>query len=163
VAIEPAPFPSPTASIAPQAAAAALAGQLASAFKAADADAVARLLPACWFSVWPLTDGQPPGGVLNRSVSLFTQGLRDRFAAGNLSVTVDPSVQHQTQRLGPDRLFVPSYWKERDGTTQIDLFLVEIDGRWLWSEAVHHYTRAQMQSRPVWFCRSPWITGPDRC
>jgi len=163
VAIQPAPFPSPTASIAPQAAAAALAGQLATAFTAADADAVARLLPSCWFAVWPLVDGQPPGGVLNRSVSLFTQGLRDRFAAGNLSVTIDPILQLQTQGLGPDRLFVRSYWKEPDGTTQIDLFLMESDGRWLWSEAVHHYTRAQMQARPVWFCRSPWITGPDRC
>lgn len=163
VAIQPAAFPSPTASIAPQAAAATLTGQLATAFKAADADAVARLLPSCWLAAWPLVDGQAPGGILNRSVSLFTQGLRDRFAAGNLTVTVDPTVQRQPQRLGPDRLFVSSRWKEPDGTTQIDLFLMESDGRWLWSEAVHHYTRAQMQARPVWFCRSPWITGPDRC
>ena len=162
VAIQPAPFPSPVATIEPQAAAAALAGQLASAFMRADADAVARLLPSCWLAVWPLVDGQPPGGVLLRSVGLFTQGLRDRFAAGDLAVTIDPTVQLETQR-NSDRIFVRSYWKEPDGTTQIDLFLRESEGRWLWAQAVHHYTTAQMQARPVWFCRSPWLTGPNRC
>ncbi len=164
VLIQPAPFPSPTASIAPRAAAAALAGQLATVFSNADADAVARLLPSCWLAAWPIVDnGPPPGGVLNRSVSLFTQGLRARFAAGDLSVTIDPAVQPQAQRVGPDLLFVRSYWKEPDTTTQIDLFLMESDGRWLWTQAVHHYTLAQMQARPGWFCRSPWITGPNRC
>ena len=162
VAVQPPPFPSPTATIAPRAAAAALAGQLATAFARADADAVARLLPSCWLAAWPLVDGQPPGGVLWRSVSLFTQGLRDRFAAGDLSVTIDPTVQLETQRNG-DRFFVRSYWKEPDGTTQIDLFLRESEGRWLWAEAAHHYTMAQMQARPVWFCGSPWLTGPNRC
>jgi hypothetical protein len=162
VVIQPAPFPSPTATVAPRVAAAALAEQLARAFAAADADAVARLLPSCWLATWPLVDGQPPGGVLLRSVSLFTQGLRDRFAAGDLSVTVDRAVQVETQR-DQVRFYVRSSWKESDGTTQIDLFLSDSGGTWRWSEAVHHYTRAQMQARPVWFCRSPWITGPNRC
>lgn len=162
VVIQPAAFPSPTATIAPHVAAAALAEQLASAFAGADANAVARLLPSCWLAAWPLVDGQPPGGVLLRSVSLFTQGLRDRFAAGDLFVTIDPAVQVETQR-DQVRFYVRSYWKESDGTTQIDLFLRDSGGTWRWSEAVHHYTRAQMQARPVWFCRSPWITGPNRC
>ena len=151
VAIGPAPFPTPTATIAPRAAATDLAQKLAAAFVARDADAVARLMSDCWLFVSPLINGQPAGGVQYRSVALFTQGLRARFAAGDVDVTIDQTLR--TNPRSPETFFVRSVWKERDRSSVIDLYLHEADGRWIWFSA---------EPQDGWPCRRPWVAA-DSC
>jgi len=162
VAIEPTPFPSPTATTAPRLAAGQVADALTKAFAAHDADAVSRLMPSCWLNVYPLIDGQSPGGVLYRSVALFTQALHDRFASGDLTVTVDPSLQIKLEG-GREQFFVRSDWREPDRTTKIDLVLTELDGRWTWSTAMHHYTRADLRPGNCVPYRSPWVAPSGAC
>jgi len=162
VAIPPTPIPTPTPTAAPRVAARGLADALAQAFKDRDADAVARLMPTCWINVYPLIDGQPPGGVLYRSVALFAQGLRDRFASGDLTVTVDPTLQARPEG-GSEQFVVRSDWREPDRTTRIDLDLTELDGRWTWSTAVHHYTRAELLPGNCVPYRSPWVAPNGHC
>ena len=147
VAVAPAPFPTPTATIPPRDAANDLAQKIAAAFAARDADGVARLMSDCWLFVSPLINGQPAGGVQYRSVVLFTQGLRDRFAAGTLTVTVSQTLE--TDPRTPGMFLVRSEWKEPDRTTTVDLFLAEIEGRWIWYSAQPH---------DGWPCRPPWVS-----
>ena len=155
VAIPPAAIPSPAATMAPRAAASALADELAKAFDSRDASAIARLLPACHFAVYPLVDGQPPGGVLNRSVSSFTQGLAARFAAGDLTVAIDRSLRVSSDS-GGDRYFVRSQWREPDRTTTIDLELRPGDDRWVWGSALHLYTASDLRAGDCSLNRVPW-------
>ena len=156
VVIAPQPFPSATPTVAPQAGARQAAAALVSAFAARDASAVARVMPECWISVVYAIDGTVPGqGGLNRSVALFTQLLRERFAAGDLTVTVDPTLQVATDR-GREDFFLRSEWREPDRAIRIDLVLGERDGRWHWISAVHHYTAAD---RPCIPYRSPWSSS----
>lgn len=147
VAIPPAPFPTPTATIPPRETASDLAQKLAAAFAARNADAVARLMSDCWLFVSPLINGQPAGGVQYRSIALFTQGLRDRFAGGALTATVNQTLETDPRASG--MFFVRSEWKEPDRTTSIDLFLAEIEGRWIWYSA---------RPRDGWPCRPPWVS-----
>lgn len=151
VAVAPAPFPTPTATIPPRDAADDLAQKLAAAFAARDADAVARLMSDCWLFVSPLINGQPAGGVQYRSVALFTQGLRERFAAGDLDVSIDQTLR--TNPRSPGSFFVRSEWKERDRTSVIALYLMEADGRWIWFSA---------EPQDGWPCRRPWVST-DAC
>lgn len=162
VALSPTPFPTPTATVAPRTAARGLADALVRAFAARDADAVARLMPGCWIFVSPLIDGQSPGGVLYRSVALFTQGLRDRFAAGDLRVTVDPTLQ-TTVDAGGEHFFVRSDWREADRTTRIDLSLRSVDDHWEWFSASPHYTSAELLPGNCIPYRSPWVSAGAHC
>ena len=161
VASAPQAFPSPTPSQAPREAARQVGEALAKAFAARDTDAVVGLMPSCWVFVTPLIDGQPPGGILYRSVALFTQGLRDRFAAGDLTVTVDPTLQVEVQG-GRERFFVRSDWREPDRTTRIDLYVEEFDGRWQWTTAQPHYQRADFINGCIPY-RSPWVPANSSC
>ena len=153
--VEPAAFPTPSAT--PAAATAKLGAALAKAFAAKDVDAIARLMPDCSIAAGHLVDGQLLGsGGLNRSVALFTQALRDRFAAGDLTVMVDPAVQLRSQNGG--EYFVRSQWREPDRTTPIDLIFSENDGRWRWGLSLHYYTKAQVINGCIPY-RSPWVSG----
>jgi hypothetical protein len=158
VAIAPLPFPTPTPapSESPREAAGALGSALAAAFAARDADGVARTLEGrCWIGVGAVIGGRSTGGVLNRSVALFVSALRDRFAAGDLTVTVDPVIQVRTD-AGGDHFFVRSAWREADRTTSIDLELVELDGQWRWIGATHYYPSLGPGSCIPY--RSPWVS-----
>jgi hypothetical protein len=161
VAIAPVAFPSPSATTPPRDAATRLARALAQAFAARDADGVARLMKPCWIAVTPLIDGRPPGGVLNRSVALFTQGLKERYAIGNLTVVVDPTLQVELQG-GREHFFVRSDWREPDRTTQFDLYFDAIDGQWVWTQAQPHFQRAQFVNGCIPY-RSPWVDGSASC
>jgi hypothetical protein len=161
VAIAPQPFPTPTASTPPHDAARVLGESLAVGFAARDVDAIVRLMPSCWVFVTPLIDGEPAGGVLYRSVALFAEGLRGRFAIGNLTVAVDPTLQVEVQG-GRERLFVRSDWHEPDRTTRIDLYLDEVGGRWEWTIAQPRYARSQLTNGCLPY-RSPWVDGSAAC
>ena len=118
----------------------------------------------CRISVSPVIDGaaglpNSGGGGLGRSVALFTQALRDRFAAGDLSVTVASNVELDANKA----YFVRSEWKEPDRTVRIDLVLRLQDGQWRWTEARHYYSRADLGSPPCIPYRSPWISSGGRC
>ena len=155
-AIAPGPFPTPTPSGSPRDAAGILGRALATAFAARDADGVARALEGrCWIGVGAVVGGQSTGGVLNRSVPLFLSALRDRFAAGDLAVTVDPTVQVRTDG-GGDHYFVRSDWRDPDRTTRIDMELAEIDGQWLWVGATHYYPSLGPGNCIPY--RSPWVS-----
>jgi hypothetical protein len=158
-AIVPQPFPTPTPapSQSSREAAAALGRALATAFAARDADGVSRALEGrCWIGVGAVVGGQSTGGALNRSVPLFLSALRDRFAAGDLTVTVDPLIQVRTD-LGGDHFFVRSDWRDPDRTTRIDMDLAELDGQWLWIGATHYY--ASLTGRSCIPYRSPWVSA----
>ena len=159
----PTPSPAPAPDVA-RAAASALAASLGAAFTARDAAAVARLMEECRISVSPVIDGaaglpNSGGGGLGRSVALFTQALRDRFAAGDLSVTVASNVELDANKA----YFVRSEWKEPDRTVRIDLVLRLRDGQWRWTEARHYYSRADLGSPPCIPYRSPWVSSGGRC
>jgi hypothetical protein len=158
-AIGPRPFPTPTASPAQPARAAAreLAQALTRAFAGRDADAVARLMSSCRIGVGFYIDSVPSGGALNRSAALFISALRERFASGELTVTVDPDVQVQAA-VGGERFFVRSQWTDGSRTTRIDLYLAERDGRWQWVQAMHHYQRQDLTGGVCAPYRSPWVT-----
>lgn len=151
VAITPAPYPTPTATASPRDSAAQVAARLAAAFAAKNADAVAKEMSDCWLFVSPLVNGQPAGGVQYRSVALFTDGLRERFAAGDLDVAIDQTLR--TNPRSPESFFVRSVWKERDRSSVIDLYLHEGDGRWIWFSA---------EPQDGWPCRRPWVSR-DSC
>ncbi|MEA2661577.1 MAG: hypothetical protein QOH08_1149 [Chloroflexota bacterium] len=151
VAITPAPYPAPTATASPRDSAAQLAARLAAALAAKNADAVAREMADCWLFISPLINGQPAGGVQYRSVALFTDGLRERFAAGDLDVAIDQTLR--TNARSPESFFVRSIWKERDRSSVIDLYVHEADGRWIWFSA---------EPQDGWPCRRPWVSK-DSC
>ncbi|HET8569354.1 MAG TPA: hypothetical protein VFM93_10260 [Candidatus Limnocylindria bacterium] len=157
-AVTPQAFPAPTPTADPASSARLAAGRLADAFAARDADAVRALMPDCWIAAWHWIDGKVVGmGPLNRSVSLFTRGLRDAFAKG-LSVSVERQVQTETEG-GRTTYFVRSEWREAGKTIRADLFLDERDGRWQWSAARHQLRSGEEPSACVAY-PSPW-TRPD--
>lgn len=158
-AIAPAPFPTPSPQPqAPREAAQRLANELAAAFAARDAAAVARLMPECWVVGSYLVDGEQPGmGGINRAVKLFEEGLRLRFARGDLSVTVDTELQTDMRTLGG--YFVRSQWREPDRTIRVDLGLMERDGRWIWWSFLHHFSRSDLGGGGCAPLRSPWVSG----
>ena len=151
VAITPAPYPTPTATASPRDSAAQGAARLAAAFTAKNADAVAKEMSDCWLFVSPLINGQPAGGVQYRSVALFTDGLRERFAASDLDVAIDQTLR--TNPRSPESFFVRSVWKERDRSSVIDLYLQEAGGRWIW------FSAEPQDGGP---CRRPWVSK-DSC
>ncbi|MGH2378798.1 MAG: hypothetical protein ACRDGT_10015 [Candidatus Limnocylindria bacterium] len=158
IAVPPGAFPSPTPTTEPQAAAREVADSLSRAFAARDADAVRRLMPECWIGFAYAIDGVVPGqGGNNRSVHLFTERLRERFGAGTLSVTVDPTLQVVTD-AGGTRYYLRSDWREPDRTIRIDLYLDGSGGRWLWRSAIHHFASGSCISY-----RSPWVSGAGSC
>jgi hypothetical protein len=159
-AIPPDPFPSPTPTVAPRVAAGETAQALARALAARDADAVARAMPQCWFAVVYAIDGVSPGqGPHNRSVFLFTQALRRHFAAGDLTVTVDPTLQPLAQ-VGTESYFIRSDWRGADRMRRVDLELHMRDGRAVWAVARHHFTRAEASCISY---GSPWTDSTGRC
>jgi len=163
IARQPPPTPTPTTpASAREQAATEVAQELARAFTARDADAVARLMPRCRLGV-SLAESLPNsgGGGLGRSVALFTQALRDRFAAGDLGVTVDTIVQLQTEG-GP--YAAGSEWREPDRTVRIDLILNSSDGGpWRWVAAIHHYQQTDFIKPYCIPYRSPWVTPTGSC
>ncbi len=159
----PTPSPSPAANTA-RVSATELAALLGAAFTAHDADAVARLMDACRISVSPVIDGteglpNSGGGGVGRSVALFTQALRDRFAAGDLSVAVGSNVELDARGA----YFVRSQWKEPDRTLRIDLLMSPIGGVWRWTAARQYFTRADLGSGICIPYRSPWVSTNVRC
>jgi hypothetical protein len=158
-AITPGPL-SPPATASAQSrriAARALAEALARAFGARDAEAVARLMPNCWITVWDLVDDAPTGAVLRRSVTLFTDALRDRFATGDLTVSIDPAVQVQLEG-GREKYVVRSEWNQRGRTTRVDLFLDEVEGGWHWVAGQLHFARGDLIKGCLSY-GSPWDSG----
>lgn len=159
----PTPSPSPAPNVA-RASATELAASLGAAFAARDADAVARLMDACRISVSPVIDGteglpNSGGGGVGRSVALFTRALRDRFAAGDLSVAVGSNVELDAR----GEYFVRSQWTEPDRTLRIDLVMGPVGGVWRWTAARHYFTRADLGSPICIAYRSPWVSLNARC
>ena len=163
VARQPIPTPSPSAANVARADATALAALLGAAFMARDADAVARVMDACRISVSPVIDGteglpNSGGGGVGRSVALFTQALRARLAAGDLSVAVGSDVELDARGA----YFVRSQWKEPDRALRIDLVMRPIGDVWRWTAARQYFTHADLGSPICIPYRSPWVpTG--RC
>ena len=155
VATAPAPFPSASPTTPPLIATRAVADALAGAFAARDADTIARLMPSCRITVFPAVDGASGVGPLNRSTASFVEGLRARFAAGDLTVSVDPTV-HVATEFGEVRYWLSSLWREPDMTTRVDLGIAEVDGRWVWSMARHNYTLAEIRAGKCSLSRLPW-------
>src|SRR5256885_888765 len=79
---------------------------------------------------------------VGRSVALFTQALRDRFSAGDLSVAVGSSVEPDARGA----YFVRSQWTEPDRSLRIDLVMSPIGGLWRWTAARQYFTRADLGS-----------------
>lgn len=154
-ALPPPPFPTaPPAQIARDAASN-LGQRLAQAFAAKDASAVAGLMTDCRIGASENIGGRPLGtGGLSRSSAAFITALRDHFAKGDLTVTVNPEVQVQAVT---GQFFVRSEWKEPDRTTPIDLFFRELDGRWQWTSAIHYYP-SLVGSGCIPY-RSPWTAS----
>lgn len=154
-ALPPPPFPTaPPAQVARDAASN-LGQRLAQAFTAKDATAVAGLMTDCRISAGENIGGRPIGTEgISRSSAAFITALRDRFARGDLTVTVNPDVQVQAVS---GQFFVRSEWKEPDRTIPIDLLFRELDGRWQWTSAVHYYpTLVGSGCIPY---RSPWVSS----
>lgn len=156
-AIETQPFPTPTASPqVPGDGARQLGQALATAFAARDANAIGSLITTqCSIGFSAVVEPLQAGGynccVVNAAVEPFMQRLRDRFAAGDLTVTVDPAVQ-----VIPQGSFVRSTWRYPDQTVRIDLNFREVDGRWEWIGALHHYQRAELINSCVRY-GTPWV------
>lgn len=154
-AIPPLPFPpAPPPQIARDAASN-LGQRLAQAFAAKDAPAVAGLMSDCRIGASENIGGRPIGTEgISRPSAAFITALRDRFAKGDLTVTVNPDVQVQAVS---GQFFVRSEWKEPDRTTPIDLFFRELDGRWQWTSAIHYYP-SLVGSGCIPY-RSPWTAS----
>lgn len=166
-AVAPLPFPAVAAPTPPsRVGARALASALSQAFAARDVDAIARLMSDCRIGVLAAIESAQSTkrtAILNRSVASFTKSLRELFGRNELTVHIDERIQVQ-QQGGHERLFVRSSWVESDRTTRIDLFLQEIEGRWMWSSALHHYQSSDLQrsglvDRSCVPYRSPWVSG----
>jgi len=155
-AVPPTPFPTAPPGQIARDAAANLGQQLAQAFAAKDATAVAGLMSDCRIGASENIGGRPIGteGV-SRSSAAFITALRDRFTKGDLTVTVNPEVQVQEVS---GQFFVRSEWKEPDRTTPIDLLFRELDGRWQWTSAIHYYPSFVRGSCIPY--RSPWVATP---
>ena len=155
-ALPPPPFPTaPPAQVARDAANT-LGQRLAQAFAAKDATAVAGLMIECRIGASANIGGAMLGSEgLSRSSAAFITALRDRFAKGDLTVTVNPDVQVHAVT---GQFFVRSEWKEPDRTTPIDLLFRELDGRWQWTSAIHYYP-SLVGSGCIPY-RSPWTVSP---
>lgn len=152
----PAPFPTAPPAQFVRDAASSLGQRLAQAFSAKDATAVAGLMADCRIGATAVIGGTTLGSEgLSRSSAAFITALRDRFAKGDLTVTVNPDLQVQA---GTGQFFVRSEWKELDRTTPIDLFFREIDGRWQWTSSIHYYP-SLVGSGCIPY-RSPWVAAP---
>ncbi len=154
ITAQPFPSPSPSPALSRRDATAEVVARLATAFAARDADAVARLVPSCRIAVIPYLGGAPQGSVITRSSAVFIAALRDRFAKGDLTVSVEPALLQDAR--ASDRYFVRSAWREPDRVVRIDLGFDVIDGEMRWTSAVHYYDRLTDA-----YCipyRSPWIT-----
>jgi len=155
-ALPPLPFPTAPPPQVARDAASSLGQRLAQAFAAKDATAVAGLMTDCRIGASAYIGGAPVASEgLSRSSAAFTTALRDRFAKGDLTVTVNPEVQVHTVT---GQFFVRSEWKEPDRTTPIDLLFREIDGRWQWTSSIHYY-QSYVGSGCIPY-RSPWVTSP---
>lgn len=155
-ALQPPPFPTAPPPQIARDAARNLGQRLAQAFAAKDATAVAGLMIECRIQSSANIAGAPLGSEgLSGSSAAFIAALRDRFAKGDLTVTVNPEVPVQAQS---GQFFVRSEWKEPDRTTPIDLFLRELDGRWQWTSAIHNYP--SLVRRGCIPYRSPWTASP---
>jgi hypothetical protein len=155
-ALPPPPFPTaPPAQVARDATSN-LGQRLAQAFAAKDAAAVAALMTDCRIGASANIGGATLGSEgLSRSSAAFITALRDRFAKGDLTVTVNPEVQ---VHAATGQFFVHSEWKEPDRTTPIDLLFLQLDGRWQWTSAIHSYP-SMIGSGCIPY-RSPWVTSP---
>jgi hypothetical protein len=154
-AIPPLPFPTAPPPQIARDAASNLGLRLSQAFAAKDASAVAGLMTDCRIGAGENIGGRPLGTEgISRPSAAFITALGDRFAKGDLTVTVNPEVQVQA---GSGQFFVRSEWKEPDRTTPIDLFLRELDGRWQWTSAIHYYPSV-VGSGCIPY-RSPWVAS----
>ena len=154
-ALPPLPFPAAPPPQLARDAATNLGQRLAQAFAAKDANAVAALMIECRIGASAIIGGAALGSEgLSRSSAAFITALRDRFAKGDLTVTVNPDVQVDA---GTGQFFVHSEWKEPDRTTPIDLLFRELDGRWQWTSAIHYYP-SLVGSGCIPY-RSPWVTS----
>jgi hypothetical protein len=154
-AIPPLPFPTAPPPQIARNAASNLGLRLSQAFAAKDASAVAGLMTDCRIGASENIGGRPLGTEgISRPSAAFITALGDRFAKGDLTVTVNPEVQVQAVS---GQFFVRSEWKEPDRTIPIDLFLRELDGRWQWTSAIHYYP-GMVGSGCIPY-RSPWVTS----
>jgi hypothetical protein len=154
-AVPPLPFPTAPPPQIGRDAANTLGQRLAQAFAAKDATAVAGLMTDCRIGAGENVGGRPLGTEgISRPSAAFITALRDRFAKGDLTVTVNPEVQVQAVS---GQFFVRSEWKEPDRTIPIDLFLRELDGRWQWTSAIHYYP-SLVGSGCIPY-RNPWVTS----
>jgi hypothetical protein len=154
-ALPPLPFPTAPPPQIARDAARDLGQRLAQAFAAKDATAVAGLMIECRIGASATIGGATLGSEgLSRSSAAFIAALRDRFAKGDLTVTVNPDVQVHAVT---GQFFVRSEWKEPDRTTAIDLLFRELDGRWQWTSAIHYYPR--MEGSGCVPYRSPWTAS----
>jgi hypothetical protein len=110
------------------------AAELGTALATGNVDALTGVAtPRCWLRL-----AAAASGPVGRAVDAYIAELRQRFAAG-LRVTVDPTVR-PTQAAGPGGgcYFVRLDWVESGRTTQAELYLSEVDGRWVWSGSQFH-------------------------
>jgi hypothetical protein len=145
------PFPTPSTK-APREAAQAVATAVATAFRQRDAAAVSLQMHGCLIGMHAVIDPPQPDNtccVLNRSTLSFIEALRPAFASGGVTLVVDPTVQAASEG-GRERFFVVSRWTEDGNTRQVDLFVDQISGQWLWSGAVHHFPRGEVCYGPIW-------------
>jgi hypothetical protein len=155
-AIPPLPFPTAPPPQIARDAASNLGQRLAQAFAAKDATAVAGLMTDCRIGASENVGGRPLGTEgISRPSAAFITALRDRFAKGDLTVTVNPEVQVQAVS---GQFFVRSEWREPDRAIPIDLFLRELEGRWQWTSAIHYYP-SMVGSGCIPY-RSPWTATP---
>lgn len=164
VAIAPAERPMPVADTTPRDAATRLAVQLAEAFAARNVDAVSSLMRTCIMSVAPYVDGQPLGGVLNRSIPAFLDGLRAGFSAAALTVVVDSTIQTGQRADGVEVYFVRSVWTNNGRSIKADLYLdtSAIDGRTLWIQSSLQFRQADVVRGCIPY-PSPWVSGGASC
>jgi hypothetical protein len=168
VAIAPSQRPALAPDTTPRDAAVRLGTQLADAFATAIAtrhvDAVSRLMRTCIMSVAPYVDGQPLGGVLNRSIPSFLDGLQAGFSAGTLTVVVDPKLQTGRRSDGSELYFVRSVWTNNGRSINADLYLDSsvIDGRALWIQSSLQFRQADVVLGCIPY-PSPWVAGGASC
>lgn len=164
VAIAPSQRPMPAPDTTPRDAATRLGTQLADAFAARDVDAVSRLMRTCIMSVAPYVDGQPLGGVLNRSIPSFLDGLRAGFSAATLTVVVDSKIQTGRRSDGFEIYFVRSVWTNNGRSINADLYLDKsvIDGRALWIQSSLQFQQADVVLGCIPY-PSPWVSGGASC
>lgn len=169
-ATRPQPLPAATPRPQPREAAAQVGRALATAFATRDANAVARHMSHCRFGIRtilePVQRGAESCCIVNRSVGAFAEALRTRFASRDFIVMVDPEPQVTVVGQGAgrhERFWLRSDWSDAGQTTRIDLFVGEVEGTWVWFEAVHHHPRQDLSRTTCGPYRTPWVAGPGGC